>query len=113
MIKIVALIRRNPQMTQEEFVHYWKTVHAPLVKKKLPGLVKYIGSFPSGVTSATEVVASDFDGVVELGFDSVKSMQAAMSNPDFLTEDRRISSAKLMDLEKTRSMVVEEVVVPL
>lgn len=113
MIKIVAFIRRNPNLTQEEFVHYWKTVHVPLVKKRLPGLIKYIGSFPVGVKSAPEAIVPDFDGLVELGFDSIESMNAAMSSPSFLSKDRQISSAKLMDLSRTESLVVEEIVVPI
>lgn len=113
MIKIVAFIRRNPKLTQEEFVNYWKTVHVPLVKQRLPGLIKYTGSFPIGVKSAPEAIVPDFDGLVELGFDSVESMQKAMSSPSFLSEDRQISSAKLMNLSRTESLVVEEFVVPL
>jgi uncharacterized protein (TIGR02118 family) len=112
MIKIVAFIRRNPKLTQEEFVHYWKTVHVPLVKRTLPGLVKYIGSFPIGAaTGGTK--QPDYDALVELGFDSMASMQAAMSSPGFLSDERQISSAKLMDLDRTESLVVEEFVVPL
>ena len=113
MIKVVAFIRRNPNLTQAEFVDYWKNVHVPMVKKRLPGLVKYIGSFPVGVKSAPEAIVPDFDGLVELGFDSVESMQKAMSSPNFLSEERQISSAKLMDLSRTESLVVEEIVVPL
>jgi uncharacterized protein (TIGR02118 family) len=113
MIKIVAFLRRNPTMSQEEFVHYWKTVHVPMVKNKLPGLVKYIGNFPVGVRSDPNLVVPDFDAIVELGFDSVESMKAAMSSPSFLSEERQISSAKLMDLGRTETMVVEEIVVPL
>jgi uncharacterized protein (TIGR02118 family) len=113
VIKIVALIRRNPNLTQKEFVEYWKTVHVPLVKKTLPGLVKYIGSFPVGVDSPAEASVADFDALVELGFDSVESMNAAMSSPGFLSENRQISSAKLMDLSRIQSLVVEEIVVPL
>ena len=51
MIKIVTFIRRNLNFTHEEFVDYWKNVHAPMCKSRLPGLRKYTGSFPTGDAS--------------------------------------------------------------
>ena len=42
MYKVIALLRRKPGVTQEEFADYWKHVHAPLVRTTLPGLRKYV-----------------------------------------------------------------------
>jgi uncharacterized protein (TIGR02118 family) len=115
MIKVVSLIKRNPNLTQEEFVHFWKTVHVPLVKERLPGLKKYIGSFPvaTGPAPGSGTQELVYDAVVELGFDSLEALNAAMTGPGFSAADRVASSAKLMDLTQTRTMVVEENVVPL
>jgi uncharacterized protein (TIGR02118 family) len=113
MIKVIGLMRRNPAMTQAQFVEYWKNVHVPLVKKSLPGLIHYVGNFPVIKTSPGGTKVSDYDGIVELGFESVAAAEAAMSNPAFLSEDRQISSATLMDMSRTESIVTEEIVIPL
>jgi uncharacterized protein (TIGR02118 family) len=112
MIKVIGLLRRNPQLTQEEFVRYWKTVHVPLVQKRLAGLVKYTGAFPIEVPSAPET-APRYDGLVELGFETVASMQAAMSSALFLDDERKASSARLMDLTRTDTLVMEEIAIEL
>ena len=112
MIKVIGLIRRNPELTQEEFVEFWKKVHVPLIKKCIPGLVRYVGNFPIGVTANSGTKASEYDAIIELGFDSISSMEAAMSSPAFQSDERTISSAKLMDLSRTESIVVEEIVIP-
>jgi hypothetical protein len=31
-VKLVFTLRRKPGMSREEFQHYWKTIHAPLVR---------------------------------------------------------------------------------
>ncbi len=114
MIKVMGLIRRNPKMTQEEFFHYWRTVHVPFVRKTLPGLIRYVGNFPlsEGAAPGSGTAAPTFDGIVELGFESHEALQAAMSGPLFSTKERQDSSAELMDLSLTQSMVVREVLVP-
>ena len=115
MFKVVALIKRNPKLTREEFINYWKTVHVPLVKPMLPGLKKYIGSFPVSAEPApgSGSAACVFDGIVELGFDTREALEAAMATPLFMSEKRQQSSAALMDLTITQTMVVEEnIIVP-
>lgn len=78
LVRVVAFIRRNPTLTQDEFVEYWKSVHVPLVLKILEGLVRYTGSFPLPVKSAPQAIVPDIDAVVELCFRDVASMQKAM-----------------------------------
>lgn len=114
MIKLVALIRRNPALTPEAFREYWSNVHVPMIKERLPHLVRYTGSFsvdPSGVVE--DGIEADFDAIVELCFADRESMERDMNGPGFQSADRNDSSAQLMDLANTRAMVVEEVEVDL
>ncbi len=114
MIKLVALIRRNPDLTPEAFRDYWSNVHVPMIKERLPSLVRYTGSFavdPSGVVE--EGIESDFDAIVELCFADRESMERDMNGPGFQASDRNDSSAQLMDLANTRALVLEEVKVDL
>ncbi len=114
MVKVVGLLRRNPKISPQEFQDYWKNVHAPLVKEKLPGLVHYTGSFPiPGAKAMPGVVTPDYDGVVELCFDSVESAQKALNGPLFSQPDREKSSNSLIDIVRSESMMMEEYVVQL
>jgi uncharacterized protein (TIGR02118 family) len=104
MIKIISYIRRNPALSVEEFRAYWTDVHVPLVKSKLPGLRHYAGGFPLDVPGRT---LTEADAIVELGFDDIETMEREMNAPAFLDPVREASSARLMDVDATRSVVVE------
>ena len=45
MVKYIALIKRKKGLSREEFVRYWKEVHAPLACKLVPGLRKYVQNY--------------------------------------------------------------------
>jgi uncharacterized protein (TIGR02118 family) len=110
MIKSVSLLFRNPALSPEEFRAYWEETHAPLVKRLLPGLVHYTGSFPVvGMKKSPHGDAIDCDGIVELGWPDLETMNRDMASPAFNTPEREASSARLMDLSRTRVLVVEEV----
>jgi uncharacterized protein (TIGR02118 family) len=114
MIKVVALIRRNPDLDPEAFRRFWNETHVPLIKQRLPRLIKYVGSFPTVSAGTVEPgVEAEYDAIVELGFADRAAMEADMNGPGFQAPDRVASSARLMDLANTRAMVMEEVVVPL
>lgn len=110
MIKIVSFVHRNPEFTREQFVEYWKTVHAPLCKKLLVGLRRYVGSFPTGDRAPGK--EPPYDALVELYFDDVASMEAALNGPLFQTDERRASSIKFMDVERSENLILEEIIVP-
>ncbi len=110
MIKIVSLIRRNPALDPDAFRRYWQEVHAPLVRSRLPHLVRYTGAFPvRGAHGPVAVDAADYDLVVEMGFPDRQTMAADMTSPAFLAQDRQDSSAYFMDATSSRAIVVEEV----
>lgn len=114
MIKSIAILYRNPALTQEEFRDYWEQVHAPLVKAALPGMILYKGNFPvNKADNARFVDAFDCDGIVELGFPDRETMNREMSGPAFNTPERERSSAHLMDMPRCRSIVMEELEVDL
>lgn len=114
MIKSVSLLFRNPALSPEEFRTYWEQVHAPLVKRLLPGLVHYTGSFPvPGAGKSPHGDDIECDGIVELGWPDLATMKRDMASPGFNTPEREASSARLMDLSRTRVRVVEVVRVDL
>lgn len=110
LVIAVGLVRRNPNLTPDEFRDYWLNIHVPMVKDKLPGLRLYTGSFPFAGNSAhsSEV---PYDAIVELGFESLEKLHQALSSPSFMSEDRQISSAKF--LLSADSLIVEKYIVEL
>lgn len=110
LVRAVGLLRRNPNLTPEEFRNYWLNVHVPMVKDKLPGLALYTGSFPLAAKS-TESPLAPYDAIVELGFESVGALHQALNSPSFMSEDRQISSAKF--LSSADSLIMEKYIVEL
>ena len=70
MIKCFAMIKRNPNLTQDEFLRHWKEVHAPIVEQ-IPGLRRYVQSHPVKIPG----VISEIDGIAETWWDNVESFQ--------------------------------------
>jgi len=110
MIKVISMLYRNPALSPLEFREYWENVHVPLVRAALPGLVHYTGSFPIEDNRpwrpGTPLAC---DGVVELGWEDAETMARDMGSPEFNTPEREASSARLMDLERIQTLVVEVV----
>ena len=110
MYKVIALLRRKPGVTLEEFADYWKHTHAPLVRTTLPGLRKYVLNF---VEAGREGGPPAYDGMVELHFDNRESADRALSSPAWLGDTRRASTDDFLDLDTILSIRVEEYIVPL
>jgi uncharacterized protein (TIGR02118 family) len=78
MVKLIALLKRKPGLTREEFARRWVEDH-PAFTWKLPGLRGY------RINIATEKQppdAPDFDGTAELWWDSIEEMEAAFATPE-------------------------------
>ncbi len=114
MIKVVSLLYRNPSLTPAEFREYWETTHVPLIKSLLPSMTHYTGSFPVGTAGPDRPgTAIECDAIVELGFPDLETMEREMGSDRFNSPERETSSARLIQLDKTRTILVEEVVVRL
>jgi uncharacterized protein (TIGR02118 family) len=104
------MVKRNRNLTHEQFAKQWREQHAPLVRGRLPGLRKYV----LNVTVHEEGGRPpEWDGVVELHFDDIESRQRAFSSDEWRAAEREASSAGLLDLLSIQSVVAEEYVVPL
>jgi len=77
MTKLVAVIRRRPDMTREECHRYWREVHAEIAKG-MPGVRRYVINLATRGAAAGE--EPPFDGVAELWFDDVAASEAAFAS---------------------------------
>ncbi len=78
MIKIVALIKRRPGMTAEEFRTYYERRHAPLFQTSIPddvarAITHYVQNHAVGLGTGTNEAA--YDCVTEIGFDDLAGMR--------------------------------------
>jgi uncharacterized protein (TIGR02118 family) len=110
MIKLTFCLTRLPHLSREEFQHYWRTVHAPLVASVAQTLKirRYVQlhSLPSPVSEdlrASREAPPEYDGVAELWFDSLESLAENGARPEaqaagrLLLEDER----RFIDLPKS------------
>lgn len=114
MIKSVILIRRRADVEPADFRRIWLEEHAPLVARSLPGLAMYRLGLPieSGAPTPSERAGASsgaaYDGLVELGFNSIESMQRAYASPTWTDPERIRSSERILDFSRVLTMTVEE-----
>ena len=78
MIKIVALIKRRPDLTLEEFREYYAQRHVPLFRRVIPpevsdAITHYVQNHAVPLGSARTDAA--YDCVTEIGFDDLEGMR--------------------------------------
>lgn len=76
MVKLVLLFRRRRDLSQEEFLRYWKEDHVPLVRA-LPRLQRYVISV---VESSPDREEPLHDGMAELWFDDEASLAESLAS---------------------------------
>jgi uncharacterized protein (TIGR02118 family) len=78
MIKIVALLKRRPEVTLEEFCRYYEYQHAPLFARSIPpdvadAIKHYVQNHALRLgRSRTD---PPYDCVTEIGFDDIEGME--------------------------------------
>jgi uncharacterized protein (TIGR02118 family) len=77
MVKLVALLKRKPGISREEFARRWLEDH-PAFTWRIPGLREYRINI---ATDRQPADAPDFDGTAELWWDSIEAMEAAFATP--------------------------------
>lgn len=76
MIKIVAIVRKKPHLSREQFLQQWYEEH-PVFVRKLPRIKRYRQN-----PSIEHKKEWPFDGMAELWFDSVKDVAIAYAGPE-------------------------------
>jgi uncharacterized protein (TIGR02118 family) len=113
MVKLMACLRRKPDMSEDAFHQYWKETHGPLVKS-VTEFSRYVRRYIQSHT-AQDVgsifppqATPPYDGIAELWFDSVEQMQAAFAEPRYL-EIIRPDEQRFIDLPNCVSFIVDDV----
>ncbi|MDD2319374.1 MAG: EthD family reductase [Geobacteraceae bacterium] len=102
MFKLVFFLHKHPDLSEEAFRKYWRNTHGPLVAK-VPGLCRYVLGNQVPVALPFPPLC---DGLAELWFKSVDSMQNALLSPE--GQAATADAANCFDMARTSMMVVEE-----
>lgn len=88
MIKLVFALRRRPELSREAFQRYWIEQHAPLVRRHAAALqiARYVQAHSldhpmNALLRAGRGGPEPFDGVAELWWESLETLQAATATP--------------------------------
>ena len=81
MIKLIALLKRKPGLTRQEFADRWLNDHIKL-SSKMPGLRGYRVNIAIDHQPDGDGVEPIYDGTAELWWDSVEAMEAAFDSPE-------------------------------
>ena len=87
MIKLIVLLKRRSDLTHEQFLKYWREVHAPLALKLFTAQRKYVHNY----CVSSPLGEPDFDGVAEVWVDDIESVTAFASSEEGrkLNEDEK------------------------
>jgi uncharacterized protein (TIGR02118 family) len=77
MVKLIALLKRKPQLSKEEFAQRWLEEHTKL-SSQLPGLLEYRINIANDYQDNN--AEPMFDGTAELWWESVEAMEASFAS---------------------------------
>ncbi len=108
MVKLFALLRRNPDMTTEEFVAHWRDRHGPLIKNE-PLLARHIVRYEQHVRHRGDALSGNegLDGVAVQWFNSIDDFVGFMSEPAYanlIAPDEQ----RFLDMSAIEFIVTEE-----
>jgi uncharacterized protein (TIGR02118 family) len=114
MIKVIAMMKRKPGTTPEEFARYWHDEHAPLGFEVLPDEIRIRGYVQNYTIRTEGDQEPEFDGVVEFCLDDMQAFQNwfvwYMGDGAKLMRD---DEKNFMDSSSVKLMLVEErIIVP-
>ncbi len=110
MPKLIALIKAKPELSREQFIDYYESNHAPLVRRLLPMIGAYRRNYTTDADWHSERPRFDYDVVTELWFDDQSVLDAfytRIREPAVLAQIRA-DEANFLQSEASRMFEVEE-----
>lgn len=119
MIKLTYLIKKRPDLTEEEFLHYWRRMYAPVVRTHahMLQLSRFVMSKHLDtvcnmcVAKSREKEVTGYDGIAEFWWDSIESYQEGAGSASGITAMEELVSVerKFIDLEASQLFFNEEI----
>ena len=117
MIKLTFCIHRLSHLTREQFQAHWLNDHGAIVQRNAAALNvrRYVQhhTLDHPINAAIQQgrgTPEAFDGIAELWFDSVESMQAPAGTPEGKAAMRELNEdeSRLIDMERSVVFVGQE-----
>ena len=118
MIKLVYCLRRLPELSREEFQHYWRETHGALVRERALalGIKRYVQvhTLESPLNEALRASRGSeseiYDGVAELWWESADALAAGSSTPKGRQAARELfeDEKRFIDFPRSVVFVVDE-----
>lgn len=105
MIKVIAVLYKRPDVSRQEFVRYWREVHAPMAQR-MEGIRRYV---IDPTLEAFAMGEPPFDGVAELWFDDAAAARAAFASAVGVATTQDV--AKFAQPAKTQIAIAEEIAI--
>lgn len=104
MFTVVWLVKKRPDLSQEEFTRYWIQEHTPITAAT-PAMRAY-RCYPMTSHDGTEPA---FDAIAFASFDDEAAWRAAEQSPEF---QAAVSDAvNFQDIDKTQGFYAQEYVI--
>ena len=116
MIKCVFLLKRQPHLSREEFLAYWRNNHAALAKQ-ISGTMRirrYIQLHPldhplgEALAASRGSTLSQWDGITECWWDSFEDIAALAETAEDIAAKVLADEASFVDLSRSEMMFYEE-----
>lgn len=119
MIKCVFLLRRQPHLSREEFLAYWRNQHAKLAAEvsKTMRMKRYVQLHPLQHPMGELLAQSrgsqlmDWDGITECWWDSFDDLALVAGSAGEIAEKVLADEKSFVDLTRSEMMFFEENVV--
>ena len=112
MVRLTALLVRNPALSHEEFLDHWLNHHGPLIAAT-PGLAQHILRYEQHVHVPQEWTGGrEFDGMTVQWMESVDSLLAFTMDPAY-AEVLEPDEHHLLDRSKLGWMMSEVTATPI
>ena len=106
MVKEIALIKRKPGLSREEFSRHYEEVYVPLIWKYSPPIKRYVRNYIINPFVGEE---PDFDCITEVWYENMEGFKAFGKVRN--SEAGKViidNEAKFMDRSKIAAFLVEE-----
>jgi uncharacterized protein (TIGR02118 family) len=112
MIKLIALLKRKPGMSREEFISYYEMRHAPLAMQITAMGHDYRRNYPhiARVDGREVAAAPEYDVITEVWFQDQKAYEAfsaSMQKPEIRAQIVA-DEEQFLDRASSRIFVVDE-----
>jgi len=110
MVKAIALLKRKPGLSLEQFREHYEEVHAPLAKKLFPFIRKYVRHYVIAAPFASAGREPKFDCITEEWFDDMEAFQSMMDIYNGETgRPIREDEKELFDMTRLEYLFVEDI----